>query len=60
MKESGNVVPLDPYCDPRIDSLTAALETVIDERSVGKLPFVTVIGALELVKQRILLRMDLE
>lgn len=57
MSEAGSIVPLDPYCDPRIDTLTNALESVIDERAAGKLPFATVIGALELVKHRLITRM---
>jgi hypothetical protein len=57
MEATNNVVMLDSRCDPRIDALTTAIEAVINERAVGKLPVVTVVGALELVKAQMLARL---
>lgn len=57
---ASNVVPLDPHCDPRIDTLTDAIMDVINERASGRLPLATVIGALEIVKATLLVRMNLE
>jgi hypothetical protein len=58
-EQASNVVPLDPHCDPRIDTLTDAIESLINERAIG-MPVATVIGALEIVKALLIMRMDLE
>jgi hypothetical protein len=56
---ASNVVPLDPHCDPRIDTLTDAIERLINERAIG-MSVASVIGALEIVKAQLIMRMDLE
>lgn len=57
---ASNVVPLDPHCDPRIDTLTDAIMEVISERAAGKMSVASVIGALEIVKAQLIMGMDLE
>jgi hypothetical protein len=57
---SSNVFPLDPDCDPRIDTLVDAIEALIRERAANTLPVASVIGSLEIVKMRFLRDLDID
>lgn len=53
-EQTNNVVPLDPISDPRVATLTDAIESLIRDRAGGLMPVATVLGILEIVKTRFL------